>query len=737
MKNWTLLGLLVAALLLALAGKSWLAEPPALRADNAPGQFDALAAKARLARILDDQRPHPVDTPANDAVRTRLLDEVHALGLAAIVRDQQACGDLSKSKGLVCARVRNVIVPLGPAGGRAILLNAHYDSVPVGPGAGDDGIGVATLLEVAAKLRNERLRRPVLLLFNEGEEAGLLGAKAFLADPLSRQVDSLVNLEARGVRGPVQMFETDVPNGRAIDLLRRAVARPSAGSLSTDLYRQIPNSTDVTSFAPRQWLTLNLAPTWNETRYHSAGDDLAALSPRTLQHMGDQTLALARALAAGPAPQAGGNRIFTDLPGLGLVTLDLSQGELLLGLLVLLFAIAAVRRRALGRALLAVLVPLPGGLLLGWLGLALLGVLREGQFWRAYPALTMTAVYAGSIAVSVPALATIARKTPITALRVAYWLLLLLLGALLLLIAPGGIVYFLLPPLLAALGLLLGRWSAGAERTAMIAAALLQAVTLGSMLAQLEELLNGGPLWIFAPLGALLVLPWLIEAKVGIARLPARPLAAAAAGLAVLAWLPPALAPAYSTDRQQQFSIEHASGDALQPPRWAIVNDRASLPPAIRAMGRWTFAELPYSKRKRWVLQAPALPGVVRPALVRLGESSGPGGRRLRLRLVAPGADAIMLRLPPGAALTAAGLASPQRLIAADRDGYMIRCVGRSCDGSVLDLVFRNSRPVTADLTAVRYALPPAAAPLLRARPPVARPQYVPDETLTLARTRL
>ena len=77
----------------------------------------------------------------------------------------------------------------------------------------------------------------------------------------------------------------------------------------------MPNYTDVNSFGERGWLTLNIAPIGNETRYHSPGDELAALDHRTLQHMGDQTLALSQALTAGPAPQSGGNRIFMDVSG--------------------------------------------------------------------------------------------------------------------------------------------------------------------------------------------------------------------------------------------------------------------------------------------------------------------------------------------------------------------------------------------------------------------------------------
>ena len=50
--------LVLLALLGLMAAKSWLVEAPPLRAHSAAGQFDAARAKARLAFILGDQRPH-------------------------------------------------------------------------------------------------------------------------------------------------------------------------------------------------------------------------------------------------------------------------------------------------------------------------------------------------------------------------------------------------------------------------------------------------------------------------------------------------------------------------------------------------------------------------------------------------------------------------------------------------------------------------------------------------------
>src|SRR5688572_25219089 len=201
-----------------------LPEPPASPASE---RFDADRAAERLARVLGDQRPHTVDSPANDAVRERLIAEMRRVGLSPRISDDFACNDFARRLAVGCARVRNLVATIGPRAGRHLLLSAHYDSTFAGPGAADAGIGVATLLETAAHLRGRPMARPITFLFNEGEEMGLIGARAFLArDPLARQVDTLLNFEARGVDGPAIMFETSRPTAAPVGLLARAVDRP-------------------------------------------------------------------------------------------------------------------------------------------------------------------------------------------------------------------------------------------------------------------------------------------------------------------------------------------------------------------------------------------------------------------------------------------------------------------------------------------------------------------------------
>ncbi|WP_308517098.1 M28 family peptidase [Sphingomonas flavescens] len=730
-----LLALVLIALLAALAATPLLEKPPDLRIHTAAGTFDATRAKERLAIILGDENPHPSDSAASDVVRARLIAQIEQLGLQPIIRDQFACNTLYKQRGVSCARVRNIIVRLGPQTGKALLLNAHYDSTPVGPAAADDGIGVATLLEVGSILKQRPIRRPVILLFNEGEELGLIGARAFMADPLSRDVDALINLEARGVTGPVNMFETSRPNAAPIAAFANAVDRPIANSLSTDVYRLMPNYTDVNSFAERGWLTLNLAPIGNETRYHSPGDTAAALDPATLQHMGDQTLALAEKLALGTPRAESGDRIFMDVASRVLVSMPLFVGAILLAILLLAFAVLALVRGGLARGTILVVGTMFAGSVAAWILLELIGLLRPGMFWRASPSWTLLMVYAVMIACGVGLMTTIGRTLDRTELRPVFWFIFLILGGAVGLFAPGGIVYFLFPPLIVLAGMIAKQRWQPAERVASIVAVAVLYLTWGAMLGLLQELLNVGPMWIFALLGSFLILPVIIEARSLIANagsgfaiaLPA--LLTATGVVAVLA------APAYSADRQQRFVIQRATEMPSGKSWWSILNDGAPLPRAMP--GSWSRGTLPISERQRWLAPAPQDQLSHAPALQVVSQESLGKGRALTFRLAANGNERIELSVPEGTRILSAGVDGFIMPIDQKASGKTsISCGGRSCDGAVVQLTTAQPGPVRLNILGTR-PLPANATPLLNARPQLARPQYNRDEAITYTRQTL
>ena len=726
-------GLAVVALLLAaFALKGTLLTPPA---DNS-SQFDTARALSRLERIQGDRKPHPVDTAADDNTRDKLIAELNGMGIPSRVQEAEDCSGFPKSRVVSCSRVRNVIATIpGTGPGKHLLLSAHYDSTPTGPGAGDDGIGVASLLEIGSILKAAPPPRPVTLLFNEGEEYGLNGAAAFVRhDPEARQVNSLINIDGRGVSGPALMHETSDPNGAALAAYARATRRPYANSISTDFAKLIPNSTDVVFYKPAGWTLLNYAWLGNETRYHSPGDTVEALNPATLGHIGSEVLSATRTLAAMPDPASAGSGrvVFTDTAGRIFIHLPLTIAAVLLGILLIAALVLAWHRKALGKPLLVALGIVLAGTLASGLAAIVAGLLRPGDFWRAYPFVAYLALYALLLLAMGATWARIGRDLDRPKMRSAAWLLIVLLGVVASLALPGATIFFLLAPALALVGIAVNGRSPMAATALTLAAAVLQFVMFAEMLALIEMLLIDGPLWAVTPLAALAVLPVLIELEPGRLR-PALVLSS----LTVVSLSAAALAmPRASAERPLGMSIDYYREANFGTANWTIATKQAPLPPAFK--GEWTKGTLPYNGRTRWISPARLLPSPVASARLVSSEPVGKG-RRIRIALSPGGGDAVSIRFPESAQVIALGL--PDRPVAVPADGLptksALRCTGRSCEGLVIEALLGNDRPVTAELYSTRFGLPPEAAPLVAARPRNAIPQYAPDSTVTRSHVKL
>jgi hypothetical protein len=280
--------------------------------------FSAERALRHLGEIA--VRPHPMGTAEHDRVRDYIVGQLGALGLQPRVQTTTGIG----TRYQVAGRVQNILarLPGTTPGSKAVLLMAHYDGVEAGPAASDDGAGAVAILETlrALKARQQPLAHDVVALLTDGEEAGLLGAAAFVREnPLANDVGVVLNFEARGTSGRSYMFETGPGNLDVVHTLRRA-PEATAGSLFTTVYRQLPNDTDLSELAPLQLPAMNFAFADGIERYHTSRDDIRHLDPGSLQHHGVQMLALAKAFAneTMPRPKTG-DAVFFDLPAIGLV----------------------------------------------------------------------------------------------------------------------------------------------------------------------------------------------------------------------------------------------------------------------------------------------------------------------------------------------------------------------------------------------------------------------------------
>lgn len=339
-KFWMLWPVVALAVALALLS----APPPAAVSATAPAT--AFSAARAMAVVRDIGRaPHPIGSAEHARVRDAVLARLAALGLEAWTNAGTAVR--KTDDGYVGADVENIVAVL-PGKDRtlpAVLLMAHYDSVAGSPAAADDSAGVASILETVRALKARgQPARDVVVLITDGEETGLFGAQSAFKDGLGqydiKHIGLVINLEARGSSGPAFMFETGPANAGAMHLYAAAVARPEASSLSGFVYDHMPNGTDFTVPKTVGLTGFNIAMIGTPFDYHSPSAVPAALDPRSLQHMGDQTLALADALArARVAPPPGPDLVYSEVFGRWLVAYPAWAGWLLLGVAAILIVL--------------------------------------------------------------------------------------------------------------------------------------------------------------------------------------------------------------------------------------------------------------------------------------------------------------------------------------------------------------------------------------------------------------
>ncbi|WP_293905898.1 M20/M25/M40 family metallo-hydrolase [Phenylobacterium sp.] len=266
--------------------------------------------------------PHPLGSPDHDNVRDALMGRMLKLGLSPQVRPGVGVNLPRGATDLIVAGpVENVvgILPGRDRGAPALALMAHYDSVPASPGAADDMLGVATALETVRAIKARGTpARDVMLVITDGEEAGLLGANHFFRrDPLATRVGLVINMEARGDGGRVQMFQTSPNNGELIGLFQHTAQRPASSSLAVLIYEKMPNDTDLTETLRAGTTGLNYAIIGKQFDYHSPTSTPANLDRGSLQDMGTQVLALASEIAfsnqlPGRSPSAVYSNLFGD-----------------------------------------------------------------------------------------------------------------------------------------------------------------------------------------------------------------------------------------------------------------------------------------------------------------------------------------------------------------------------------------------------------------------------------------
>lgn len=576
----------------------WGLRPPPPKPADAPAtEFSAGRALAVLNRLVGYGVPHPSGSAANDAVRARVIAELTQLGYAPEVQAGFACDEYG-----TCGTAKNVIARLeGSQPGDAVLLAAHYDSVPAGPGASDDGVGVAAVLEIARALKAlPRPRHSIILLIDDGEEAGLLGARVFVdRHPSAKEVRAAVNLDARGTSGPSLMFETGSANEWIVRMYAKHAAHPAASSIFYTVYKQIPNDTDFTVFKAAGYQGANFAFIGDIVQYHTPLDNFGNATPASLQHHGDNALPILLALAntdlANP-PQK--EAVFFDLFGRWTIwwPVALTLKMALLAALLLALEIGwLLRKKRLGGPaflwglfawLVTMLVTSAAAWGLQWV------VEKAGATpvnWIAHPLPLQIAFWSlGLAGVSIVALA-FARRAGAAGLWVGVWAWWALFSVVIAWQTPGMSYVFLVPTCVAALAALpfafrpseeVGNWGLLAAILPLGAAGI---VGFGLIL-QLYDGLGVKTLYVIGILACLILSPLApvcadLQSARGLWRLALQGSAIAATILAAFAGI---VAPAYSAKARERVNLEYWLEADSGKSQWVVRPSSGHLQEAIR-----------------------------------------------------------------------------------------------------------------------------------------------------------
>ncbi|MEL7377124.1 MAG: M20/M25/M40 family metallo-hydrolase, partial [Bacteroidota bacterium] len=318
-----------------------------------PNDFSIDRVMGHLQVISDDI--HYIGSPYHREVQSYLVSELEALGLNVEVQRQRIFR--IREDHTQGTHVENVIARIkGTGTGKSLLVMSHYDAAaPHSYGASDAGSGVATILEAARVFthQNEQPTNDIIFLFTDAEEAGMLGARAFIEHhPLSKNVGLALNFEARGSGGPSYMLmETDGKNGKLLEEFTKANPQAiNANSLVYSIYKLMPNNTDSTPLREiagiKSFLFAYLDDFFD---YHTAQDTWQRIDRSSLAHQADYLMKCMNHFAFSDLKnlEAEDDHVFINLPFIKLLRYPYSWNLplLIIGFLLFIGLVAAGIKR--------------------------------------------------------------------------------------------------------------------------------------------------------------------------------------------------------------------------------------------------------------------------------------------------------------------------------------------------------------------------------------------------------
>jgi hypothetical protein len=176
---------------------------------------------------------------------------------------------------------------------------------------------------------------PYVFVFNGGEEALMTGAHAFAeGHRWAKECRYILNMDSCGAGGRGIVFQAGPGHPWLMDLYARVAPHPYGSVMAQDIFLSevIPSDTDYRVYRDELGVRgFDIAYFENGYVYHTQIDDMRFIGTGSLQHEGDNVVALAKALSAqteidhpafpGGDPHAASDRaVFFDIVGLVMVS---------------------------------------------------------------------------------------------------------------------------------------------------------------------------------------------------------------------------------------------------------------------------------------------------------------------------------------------------------------------------------------------------------------------------------
>ena len=748
---------------LVLAGAVFRMQPPDAPMERELNEFSAVRTIRILERLITAETPHPTNSVAGDAVLDRIYVQLEEVGYDVEIQETLVCREFSGfSSG--CSIVKNIVTQLaGHQNADGVMLVSHYDSVAVGSGVADDGAGVATMLEIARILHDEGPRpNTIYFLFTDAEEVGQLGAQGFVqSHDWFQHVQAVINLEARGTSGLSLMFETSEHNAELIDSYALSVPRPAASSLFFEVYRYLPNETDLSIFKDSGVKGANFAFIENVPFYHTRLDNFNNLNLGSLQHHGDSILALVRELAGRDISKAvSSNDVYLDIMGVKLIhwpeiwTTPLVLLSFFLFLSIIVF-FCWQKETTIQNVMWGLGGLITSLLLAAVLSFGLLWLMKiiKGSFfpWYAFPLPTRLSLWAISFFSSSAMALSFARKAGVWGHGLGAWLGWVLLAIPVGIIFPGAAIYFLIPNLLISAFLIIGIILRQKNGTLSIANVfIIGGLSAGVVWLPIVLLLEQAVGLDLGPVIALVVTlvfgtlaPVFVSKEDQPQSFVRRGFVLAAAIFAISGGIIALLMPAYTETYPQRLNLIYLKNQDLKNAYWAVESPDQFVPIDVQQAANFEneAAIYPWSDRLYPIAEADVL-DLFAPDLEILSNEVVQGERQVKIRfLSSPEIHEVNLSIPIEH-LEAVTVLDTTYSVTPDvpwEEVYNFVCFGRSCEHVTLTLHFKDDKPADVWLTGVTYGNPQDAQSqaFVQSRPKTAVSSGLGDLILTLQQIKL